>query len=390
VEVSSLGSGTMTNETDYTYDSHNQLSIINTRDSKGAMWTHQYFHNYDYNTTAYSATCTGGSVIAPTIATMNSNNLQVVLAEEKRKNGNWPTTLYDSVTSFTQWLPSYSGGFFSLNSSASSTLSKPVASSVFHSATGGATFNMNSFYCYDANMGNITEMTKYDDHQNIIEAWSTNHTRCASNIWDTRIGKKVASVANAQYAQVAYCSFEGSFAPYGTADYNKGNWDFVSSNIVLGPAMTGRYYLQFNSSGIVSTITPTIATPYLISFWCSGSVPNVNLVSRGTSTPVSMTSQVTVGSWTLYTGYFTGNGVANIDIENPGDPGGGIDELRMIPANAIISTCTYEPFMGVSSQSDERNNITYYNYDAMGRLSATRDINGNIIQLNTTVVQGHD
>ena len=393
IEFTKLGTGVMTNETDMTYDSHNQLSQTNNLDSKGAMWSHQFFHNYDYDFSTYTPGCTAGITAKTAILAMNANNLAVVIAEEKRKNGNWPTATTDSIVAYTQWFPTYTGSILNLNTSSNSTISSPIATSIFHGPQPYSFFNANSFFCYDNYVSSSTQITKYDDHNDILEAWGNNHTRCASNIWDTRIGKKVATVTNAQYSQIAYTSFEGHFAPYGTADYNKGNWDFISDYIVLGTAtdvpMTGRYYLQMLSGvgSVTSTIVPANGQQFLISFWCKGSVPNVILPGSPTVS-ISMTAQNTVGSWTLYTAYFTGNGVSNVSISATSTIG--IDELRLIPANAGISTCTYEPFVGISSQNDERNNITYYRYDVMGRLSTTRDINGNIISLNTTVMQGHD
>lgn len=67
---------------------------------------------------------------------------------------------------------------------------------------------------------------------------------------------------------------------------------------------------------------------------------------------------------------------------------GYIDELRLYPSNASMTTYTYEPLLGISSMCDSRNNIIYYDYDAMGRLQHTRDFDGNIVQKNVYVNQG--
>jgi YD repeat-containing protein len=43
-------------------------------------------------------------------------------------------------------------------------------------------------------------------------------------------------------------------------------------------------------------------------------------------------------------------------------------------------TYTYEPLIGITSQSDINNRITTYEYDGLGRLSLIRDQDGNIIK----------
>lgn len=46
--------------------------------------------------------------------------------------------------------------------------------------------------------------------------------------------------------------------------------------------------------------------------------------------------------------------------------------------NVLITTYTYDPLIGVTSITDPKGKITFYEYDSMGRLKATRDHNDNI------------
>ncbi len=62
-------------------------------------------------------------------------------------------------------------------------------------------------------------------------------------------------------------------------------------------------------------------------------------------------------------------------IYNPGNGSvftlnkGIIDELRVHPVDALMSTSTYIPFIGKSSETDANGNSVYYEYDEFGQLS---------------------
>jgi YD repeat-containing protein len=59
---------------------------------------------------------------------------------------------------------------------------------------------------------------------------------------------------------------------------------------------------------------------------------------------------------------------------------GWIDEVRVHPKDAQMTTYTYDPVVGMTSQCDPNNRITYYEYDAFGRLKLIRDQDRNIIK----------
>ncbi len=225
----------------------------------------------------------------------------------------------------------------------------------------------------------------FSDRHNIVETGFNNDQKFEATIWDSRIGEKVVGVANAKYDDIACTSFEGNFAPVSTPDYNRGNWDFESSAIVLGTssskAMTGRYYFNLALGTVSSNKIPASGKKYMLSVWYKGPAP---FLSGPPAT--AFTTRYTAGSWNLGTAIVTGDGASTVTITGTAL----IDELRMHPTDAAMQSCTYEPLLGVSSKCDERNVVTYYEYDAMGRPTVTRDMDGKIISLTKTIVQGSD
>ena len=56
-----------------------------------------------------------------------------------------------------------------------------------------------------------------------------------------------------------------------------------------------------------------------------------------------------------------------------------LNNLRNIPG-AFVTTYTYKPLIGITSETDPNNKTTYYEYDAFNRLALIRDQNNNILK----------
>ncbi|AFD07515.1 hypothetical protein Solca_2476 [Solitalea canadensis DSM 3403] len=57
-----------------------------------------------------------------------------------------------------------------------------------------------------------------------------------------------------------------------------------------------------------------------------------------------------------------------------------VDDIRIFPSDAQITTYTYEPLVGMTSSTDAKGQTTYYVYDGFQRLKWIKDQEGNILK----------
>ena len=175
----------------------------------------------------------------------------------------------------------------------------------------------------------------------------------------------VGTVTNGNQDQVAFSSFES---------VDKGFWTYTGANSggATDPGRTGQYYYTLSNGNI--SRTGLQAGRYTLSYWAQGgsaSVSGTNFTSLGLST------QLVINGWTCYvqTINLSANG-SSITLSGSGK----IDELRLHPFDAVMTTATYDPMVGKTSETDANNSTLYYEYDDFNRLKCIKDQSGNIRQ----------
>src|SRR5205814_1061812 len=152
-----------------------------------------------------------------------------------------------------------------------------------------------------------------------------------------------------------YSSFETS---------NGGNWTITEGTYVdeaFNQAVTGNKSFDFHSNNrlINTSITKSGLNSqkhYFISYWSKDG--SVNLATDGTTTIVGPV--YSYNGWSLYINELSN--ATSVNITGTGK----IDELRLYPKGALMSTTTFDPVLGKTSECDPNNRITYYSYNNFG------------------------
>jgi hypothetical protein len=203
-----------------------------------------------------------------------------------------------------------------------------------------------SFNGYDP-FGNVSQFNKMYDAANAY-------------IWDYNNLSTVAEVLNADSNNIAYTSFEAQ---------NPGKWTFSGTPSADATAPTGKRAYVLNGSNNITKTGLSSGTTYTVSYWIKTTSPLTITGTQGAAV-----AGRTLGLWKHYEHKITG--VTSLTITGSV----AIDELRLHPAGALMTTYTHEPLIGLSSTCDPVNRITYFEYDVAGRLRIVRDQDRNVIK----------
>lgn len=214
-----------------------------------------------------------------------------------------------------------------------------------------------------ATMANTPEteisFNEYDANDNLLQ-YIPAAGGASSVIWGYNKRLAIAKVENAGAGEIAYTSFEAE---------GRGNWTYTYGQTVDATAITGNVChalsgKSLSKSGLNST------KQYTVSFWYKTGAS----VSVSGGTTVSSITGGTVDGWT-YREVTVAN-TSSVTISGSGY----IDEVRLYPQKAQMTTYCYQPGLGVTAICGPDNMVTYYEYDSYNRLKVIRNQNKDIIK----------
>jgi YD repeat-containing protein len=185
-----------------------------------------------------------------------------------------------------------------------------------------------SFHYYDE-AGNLSEESKAGDMHHAT-LWGYGKTLPIARVTNATLGGPIPNIFHTSFEDVIFPEVVAGNARTGTKSYN-------GTYLINLPAQNGTYNLS----------------------WWSRPVNNNGWELNKQSIIISHGSPA-----------FISIGSAS---EN-------IDEVRLYPENAQVTTYTYDPIIGMTSSTDANNVTTYYEYDVFGRLERVIDNKGDIVK----------
>ena len=148
----------------------------------------------------------------------------------------------------------------------------------------------------------------------------------------------------AEVGSVAYTYTTSSITETPTSEFFYEGFE-ANSSATIGTSHTGNMYWNAGAYSVPFTLPNSRA--YTIQWWNWSN-----------------------GKWVMnqqnYTGSLTINGI--------------IDDVRVFPTDALMTTYTYAPLVGKTGEIDPSGRATTYQYDGFGRLNLVRDDDGNILK----------
>ncbi len=222
---------------------------------------------------------------------------------------------------------------------------------------------INNSTSMDSRYRQMASFDQYDASNNMGQ-YTTTDQNPVSIIWDYVNKYPIAQAKNAVITDIAATSFEAD---------GYGNWTPYTGTITKVTTApyppTGNNYYNLTTSATLSKSGLVSGNVYIISYW---SMNGVYSISGGTGS--SITGK-TINGWTYYEHKITASSTT-LTISGTG----AIDEVRLYPSTALMTTYTYSPLFGEATTCDADNKVTYYYYDGFGRLKWIKDQDGNIIK----------
>lgn len=208
--------------------------------------------------------------------------------------------------------------------------------------------------------GNLETETVFNEYGPYRSLFRVTHKGLKTGLlWNDAYTSIIAEVSNADDYDIAYTGFEPG---------ETGNWIISGSQRVTTDALTGKMCYQLSNGSLGGTLFYPSKT-YILTYWTTNTSPFNIPVTQGS--PLKIAS---IGNWNCFRHAVTG--VSSFQITGSGL----IDEVRLVQEGILMKTYTHDPLIGISSITDASNRITFYEYDAFGRLMLVRDQDRNVIK----------
>ncbi|MEM9339981.1 MAG: hypothetical protein AAGA66_14685 [Bacteroidota bacterium] len=183
----------------------------------------------------------------------------------------------------------------------------------------------------------------YDAVGNLIQ--TAREELVSSSIYGYEDDWVMARVSNAQANEIAYTGFETS---------GQGGWSYQQAQVIANGAYAGTQ--AFTQGALQLDGLPDQS--YIVELWAKGSgAVAVNTVSKSV-----------VNGWGYLSWQVSGTSVS---VEVPA--GTMVDEVRLYPSDALMTSYTYDPAAGVTASVGSNGKAVFTEYDAFNRAVTQKD-----------------
>ncbi|AFD07249.1 hypothetical protein Solca_2203 [Solitalea canadensis DSM 3403] len=356
--------GTTTTTTSYSYNSRGQLSVQTEQTSNYEPLKTYYRYPQEVvsqvDSLASAVSCPIGFMVRSNMIGKPLETQQTITISGQEK------VLSASFTGYKGWQINRTGTpeYTVLpDKEYTSVLEQPLLKSSYVPLKANLSNNTETLV-YDPCLEAKLTFDEYNSYGNLSQYTVTNGTT-VSYLWDYANQFPVAQGINAPLQTIAHTSFEAE---------GKGNMSFNQGRISTDPSApigTKCYALSTTTSDYITRSGLTTSQTYILSYWVKQGASLT--ISGGTlGTPVSTQS---LNNWTRYERTLTN--ATSVSFYGSGL----IDDIKLYPAGAHMSSYSYKPLVGMTSSTDIKGQTMYYEYDDYHRLKCTKDQDGNIIKV---------
>ena len=206
-------------------------------------------------------------------------------------------------------------------------------------------------------------------------------------LWGYNKAYPIAQAGNAKSGEILFDSFEEEGTWNGVIyDRSRAHAGRASARIINNKPSGELTCL--NKSWLQVSLSE--ATTFKFSGWVYSEGPSTEIYllmkrsgETGYTTYSSAVLTTTTGKWVFLEKEFSvPSDVVQVNVRLDNNSPGTVwfDDIRLHPSNAHMTTYTYDPLVGVTSEADRNNRFHFYHYDSFGRLMLLRDEDKNILK----------
>lgn len=323
----------MVSEVSYGYDTAFNVKTVTSSNSKGEKIEKISYYPYEYN-----------NAVAAAMKLQNMYSPEISVEKWKTKG----TTKYLVGGFINQYAQLPSG----LRSTAIVAFNSPEAIP----STSVAAFNSSMFNRDTVLFKNLISFSQYTTKGFLCEQNKVNDLQQAY-IYGYKGNYVIAEVMNALANEIAYSGFD---------EEDRGNWSYTGAPSTDAAALSGGKAYNL-TSGAITKNGLSSGKSYKVSYWSKTSAANVNSITAEKG--------ATRNGWTYFE-HIIPAGATIVTVQGNVI----IDDLRLHPSSAMMSTFTYQPLYGITTMSDQNNQCMYYQYDDFGRLKVIKDMDGRVMK----------